>query len=209
MKTHNHSSLYSCRLSILFRHWPATLASIRDVVFGQMQLSSSLCIRPGMEKLMRRMLRAALVLLTLILLSACSSGGPRKHVFPPSASVQELSILPGSDGWKLQLRLQNFSNVPHTISTVRTTLSIEGVNATSLDRTPNLTIAPKGVEIEEILFKPSIAAQTRIAAALSDGGSVKYELAGELVSSAPDKRNDTFKFEGQLWPVPGLPGVLR
>jgi len=158
---------------------------------------------------MPRTLRVVLLLLSLALLAACGGTPHKKLVFPPSASVQELAILPGNGGWKLKLRLQSFSNVPHTISTVKAKLSIEGVTAATLERSPNLTIGPKGVEIEEIVFKPAVAAQTRIAAALSEGRSAMYELSGELVSSEPDKRNDSFKFEGQLWPVPGLSGVLR
>src|SRR5690606_26124638 len=52
------------------------------------------------------------LLLCALLLTACSGGGVRKRVFPPSASVQEVVV--EADGrWRLALRLQNFSNVPH------------------------------------------------------------------------------------------------
>src|SRR5690606_6719807 len=128
---------------------------------------------------------------------------------PPSASVQQLAILDGNDSWKLQFRVQNFSNVPHTISALRVQILIEGEAAATLERKPNLIVGPQGADIEEFVFAPSIPAQTRLAAALADGRSVRYELLGDLESSAPDKRRDSLRFEGQLWPVPGLPGVLR
>ncbi|MEZ5546097.1 MAG: hypothetical protein R3F10_13055 [Lysobacteraceae bacterium] len=153
--------------------------------------------------------RAALLCLILAACLAACSGGPPKRVYPPSASVQELSILEGNGGWKLNLRMQNFSNVPHTISAIKAQFLIEGEVAATLDRAPNLIISPQGADIEEFSFSPSISAQTHMAAALADGRSVRYELRGDLESSAPDKRRDSLKFEGQLWPVPGLPGVLR
>lgn len=153
--------------------------------------------------------RTALLFLILAACLAACSSGPRKRVFPPSASVQQLAILDGNDGWKLQFRVQNFSNVPHTISALRVQILIEGEAAATLERKPNLIVGPQGADIEEFVFAPSIPAQTRLAAALADGRSVRYELLGDLESSAPDKRRDSLRFEGQLWPVPGLPGVLR
>ncbi len=153
--------------------------------------------------------RTALLFLAFAACLAACSSGPRKRVFPPNASVQQLAILEGNGGWKLQLRLQNFSNVPHTISAIRAQLLIEGEAAATLERAPNLVVGPQGADIEEFVLAPSIPAQTRMAAALADGRSVRYELRGDLESSAPDKRRDSLRFEGQLWPVPGLPGVLR
>lgn len=153
--------------------------------------------------------RTALLFLILATCLAACSSGPRKRVFPPSASVQQLAILEDNGGWQLQLRVQNFSNVPHTISSIRMKVLIEGEAATTLDRKPNLIVGPQGADIEDFVFAPSIPAQTRLAAALADGRSVRYELVGDLESSAPDKRRDSVRFEGQLWPVPGLPGVLR
>ena len=157
------------------------------------------------------MLRHAAFLLSVLILAltlaACGSG-PRKRIFPPTASIQELQVQ--DDGqWRVQLRIQRFSNVPHTVAALSAQLRIGGAQAATLELAPNLTIGPQNAEIEELLLTPSGEAAARIAAALAAGRSVTYALDGTLTSTAPDKRRDDFSFEGQLWPQPGLPGVLR
>ncbi|HPA02346.1 MAG TPA: hypothetical protein PLK29_09040 [Chiayiivirga sp.] len=157
------------------------------------------------------MLRHAAFLLSVLILAltlaACGSG-PRKRIFPPTASIQELQVQ--DDGqWRVQLRIQSFSNVPHTVAALSAQLRIGGAQAATLELAPNLTIGPQNAEIEELLLTPSGEAAARIAAALAAGRSVTYALDGTLTSTAPDKRRDDFSFEGQLWPQPGLPGVLR
>ncbi len=157
------------------------------------------------------MLRHAVFLLSVLILAltlASCGSGPRKRIFPPTASIQELQVQ--EDGqWRVQLRIQSFSNVPHTVATLSAQLRIGGAQAATLELAPNLTIGPQNAEIEELLLTPSGEAAARIAEALGAGRSVSYALAGTLASSAPDKRRDDFSFEGQLWPQPGLPGVLR
>ncbi len=147
------------------------------------------------------------VLLLALLLAACSSG-PRKRIFPPTASIQELAVQ--ADGnWQLQLRIQSFSNVPHTVSAVSARLMVAGVDAGTLELVPAVAIGPQSAEVEDVLLTPSVDAAAHLAAALDAGRSVAYTLQGTLTSTAPDKRRDEFRFDGQLWPMPGLPGVLR
>ncbi|MCX7555664.1 hypothetical protein OS187_02305 [Xanthomonadaceae bacterium JHOS43] len=143
----------------------------------------------------------------LALLMACSSG-PRKRIFPPTASVQELTVQ--ADGrWQVRLRLQSFSNVPHTVSEVSAQLRVDGIDAATLALSPTVAIGPQNAEIEDIIVTPSPGAAARVQAALDGGRRVDYVLNGTLVSTEPDRRRDLFNFDGQLWPVPGLPGVLR
>lgn len=147
------------------------------------------------------------ILVLALFLAACSSG-PRKRIFPPTASIQELRVT-AEGPWRVQLRIQSFSNVPHTVSTLSARLRIGGVEAATLQLAPDLTIGPQNAEVEEILLTPSPDAAARVNEALVAGRSVSYALSGTLTSTAPDKRRDDFTFEGQLWPQPGLPGVLR
>lgn len=147
------------------------------------------------------------ILVLALFLAACSSG-PRKRIFPPTASIQELHAT-AEGPWRVQLRIQSFSNVPHTVSTLSARLRIGGVEAATLQLAPELTIGPQNAEVEEILLTPSPDAAARVNEALVAGRSVSYVLSGTLTSTAPDKRRDDFTFEGQLWPQPGLPGVLR
>ena len=147
------------------------------------------------------------VLVLALCLVACSSG-PRKRIFPPTASIQEL-LVTAEGQWRVQLRIQSFSNVPHTVSTLSARLRVGGVDATDVQLMQVLTIGPQNAEVEELLLTPSAAAAARVSAALDAGRSVTYALSGTFTSTAPDKRRDDFTFEGQLWPQPGLHGVLR
>lgn len=149
-----------------------------------------------------------LLLLALSLyLSGCGNG-PVKRVFAPTASIQELAVQ-DSGQWVLQVRIQNFSNVPHTVSAVSAQLRINGVAAGELVLSPSLPIGPSNAEIEPVTLRPSAEATEAVSMALKAGRRVEYQLSGTLTSSAPNKRRDDFSFEGQLWPTPGLPGVLR
>lgn len=156
---------------------------------------------------MLRIIKIAVVPMTLLLLVACS-GAPPKRVYPPNASIQQLTVQ--ADGqWLLQVRIQSFSNVPHTVSELTAQLRVDGIDAARLHFSPSVAIGPLSVEVEDVQVSPSADAAAHVNAALASGRQVGYVLTGNLVSSAPDKRNDTFTFDGQLWPMPGLPGVLR
>lgn len=153
---------------------------------------------------------AAFLLSILVLalsLAACSSG-PRKRIFPPTASIQELHVT-AEGQWRVQLRIQSFSNVPHTVSALSARLRVGGMEAATVQLAPALTIGPQSAEVEDSILTPSPDAAARVNEALAAGRSVTYALSGTLTSTAPDKRRDDFTFEGQLWPQPGLPGVLR
>lgn len=155
----------------------------------------------------RKTKTVVVVLLTTLLLVACS-GAPPKRIYPPSASIQQLTV--EADGrWLLQVRIQSFSNVPHTVSELSAQLRVDGIEAAKLQLSPSVAIGPQSVEVEELRISPSADAAAHVNAALESGRRVAYVLSGSLTSSAPDKRNDTFTFDGQLWPMPGLPGVLR
>lgn len=148
------------------------------------------------------------LLCAFALLSACGGGGPRKRVFPPNASVQELVV--AADGsWTLALRLQNFSNVTQRFDNLSATLQVGGVEAGTLQVRPDLAVGPESVEIFSVQLAPSPAAAQAVRDALAARRSVRYALEGEITSIEPDKRRDDFSFDSQLTPIPGLDGVLR
>lgn len=156
------------------------------------------------------MRRTALLLIPVLLMSllaACSSG-PRKRIFAPTASIQELVVQPDGQ-WQVRVRIQSFSNVPHTVSELSARLRIDGIDAAAITFSPAVSIGPQSAEVEDLTLSPAAEATARVNAALASGRRVEYALSGTLVSSDPDRRRDEFTFEGQLWPVPGLPGVLR
>lgn len=155
----------------------------------------------------RKTVSIAVLMFAALVLAACSSGPPRR-IYAPTASIQQLTVQ--ADGqWLLQVRVQSFSNVPHTVTSLDAVLRIDGIEAASVRVTPAVAIGPQSAEIEELHINPGAEAATRVNAALETGRRVDYHLSGTLVSSDPQKRTDTFTFDGQLWPAPGLAGVLR
>ncbi len=145
---------------------------------------------------------AAFVAISLcLLLAAC--GGERRNVFPPRASIQQLSV--NADGsWAIKLRLQNFSNISMTLASVNGKLQMAGADAGALSVNPGLRIGPESAEVIDV----AVSAPNAARAAFAAGGNVSYTLVGRISTSDP--RGDTpYDFSGQLSPVPGLPGVFR
>lgn len=144
------------------------------------------------------------LLLTTLTLTACGSGQV-KNVFPPRASIQQLTIQP--DGhWRLQLRVQNFSNVSATYSRIEAKVNIAGNDAGTVVASPNLRIGPESADVVDAEVTPSAASRQALEALKV--GNIAYKLAGRIVASDP-KGDYTYTFQGELSPVPGLPGVLR
>ena len=150
-------------------------------------------------------LRAFAVFSVCILLAACSSGPP-KRVFPPQATVQELRVQP--DGQiAATLRVQNFSTVPMTFNRVQATLTLAGAEAARFDFDPALTVGPGSNELVTRPFAPTPAVKSTLDAAFAGSRPVRYTLEGRIADSTG--RDDAFKYDSALDPVPGLTGVLR
>ncbi len=141
-----------------------------------------------------------------LLLAGCGEGPPRKNIFPPRASIQQLSVQ--ADGsWKLQLRLQNFSNVSTTFDKVEARIEIAGTDAGNVTVSPAMRVGPESADLVDASLKPAPDAAAKIAA-LRGGGNVRYKLSGRIVTTDPNG-DHPYAFESQLSPVPGLAGVLR
>ncbi len=140
----------------------------------------------------------------LLVLVGCSSS-PVRNIFPPRASIQQVTVQ--ADGsWKLQLRLQNYSNVSTTFATVDAKIELAGTAGGSLSAAPAIRIGPESADIVEVGLKPSPAAAQALAALHT--GNIRYKLAGRITTSDP-KGDYPYTFESVLSPVPGLNGVLR
>ncbi len=156
------------------------------------------------------LLRASLPLLAAALLGACASGPPRR-VSEPAASVQQLSVR--ADGsWLVDLRINNYSNVPMRFDRVDLALSFDGQPAATLRAAPALSIGPEAADVASIeVAAPPAGARLALADALAGGHRIGYHLEGTIVAT-PDgsgARSYDFKRDNALSPVPGLPGVLR
>jgi hypothetical protein len=141
---------------------------------------------------------------TIAMLALAGCGGPTKNVFPPRASIQQLTMQ--ADGsWKLQLRLQNFSDVSMTFAKVDAKIEIAGNAAGSISVSPAMRIGPDSADVAEVELKPTPAAAQAVATKNVD---VRYKMSGTIVISDPAGEHP-YTFEGSLSPVPGLIGVLR
>jgi hypothetical protein len=151
-----------------------------------------------------RLVGISCVLAILALIAGCA-GVIHRNVFPPRASIQQVTVQ--ADGnWKIELRVENFSNVSTTVATVNAKIVLAGNDAGTVAASPSLRIGPESADIVETTLKPSPAAAQAITSL--HGGSVAYKLGGRIVTSDPSG-DYPYTFDGRLSPVPGLPGVLR
>lgn len=155
---------------------------------------------------LRRFIVLALVVLSL---TACSSN-PRR-VSPPAASIQQLTV--EADGtWKIDLRLQNYSNVPMRFATIDLALTVNGQDAGNVHATPEISIGPEIADVVSVTFAPTSTARLYAADVLARRGTLNYTLKGGI-DAAPQAKKKARHYDidarNALSPAPGLPGVLR
>jgi hypothetical protein len=148
-----------------------------------------------------------LAAIALVLLSTACTGGIKKRINPPRASLQELAAQPNGQ-WRLTVRLQNFSNVPTRFASVSAKLTVGGQDAGTLVLTPDLSVGPETADAMTTTITPSLAAKVTVASALASGRAVRYTLNGRIVTSEP-KGDTPFDYDSALNPAPGLNGVMR
>jgi hypothetical protein len=158
-----------------------------------------------MPALLRTFLRTLLLASTLVLFAAC---GPVKHpINPPGASIQQLDVLP--DGhWRLQVRLENFSDQTVRYGTFKAELRIGGEAAGSIDANADMDIPGQNADILDVTLAPGADAAKAFKADISRPDGVAYELKGTI--QIPSAGKD-FKFahKSRLSPIPGVPNSYR
>ena len=149
-------------------------------------------------------------LLTACLLLAACSTGPVRRVSEPAVNIQQLTVR--ADGsWSVDLRINNFSNVPMRFDRVALALTVGGEAAGTLQGQPALSIGPESADVASVSLAPSPAAKIAVADALVRKGSVAYALKGTLDAAAENSRARSYDVErnNALSAVPGIAGVLR
>jgi len=147
----------------------------------------------------------AIVLTSLVAACGGGTGGLPKRINPPSASVQQMRVLP--DGrWELELRVQNYSTVPMTFGTIEAQMQVQEINAGSLYVPVNLEIPGQNADVVHATVSPTSGAREALKAA--PGSGVAYKLTGSIQITAPDKRFN-FDHASRLDPVPGVPNTYR
>jgi uncharacterized lipoprotein YmbA len=142
-----------------------------------------------------RHLIAAIAVVTL--LAGCGSG-PVRRITPSQVSIQELSAQPGGQ-WKLTLRIQNYSTVPMTYSSIHGTLVVAGADVGTIDVRTDFDIPANSADVVDTVVPASAALPS---------GDIAYKIEGTIATREP---KDEFKFNrsSRLSPTPGLPNTWR
>ncbi len=154
---------------------------------------------------MIRLLHLFIIAAALSLLAGCSP--PLHPINPPSASIQQLDVLP--DGrWKVQIRIENFSDKTVHYSTFKAALRMSGLAAADISLAPEIDIPGVNADIVETTMAPSPDLSKAFASDVRQPGGAPYELTGMI--GIPEAGKD-FKFEhkSRLSPVPGIPNQYR
>lgn len=160
---------------------------------------------------MKRLLPWILSALLLALLAACSP--PRKSMYPPTISVQQLKVQP--DGkWHMRMRILNNSYGSMDFRALHITMTIDNQPATAIDATFQLAIPALSADVTDVTIRPSEEASHALAAIADKGssGGLAYTLKG-VASAIPEKSDKPrdFEIESHDWlsAVPGIPHTYR
>ncbi|PWK84326.1 hypothetical protein [Fulvimonas soli] len=150
---------------------------------------------------------------TLLCLGLIACGPPRKSVFPPSLSVQQLQVRP--DGrWHLAVRIQNNSYAGMDFSAIEGELQVAQLVPVRLHARFDLDIPALAGDVLEldVLPTPEMSAALRAIDAKGSAGSLAYSVSG-TATATPEKEDKPrdFPFHGNDWlsPVPGIADTYR
>ncbi len=152
-------------------------------------------------------IRNLLAMLTAAVVLASCGNGPRHPINPPNASIQQLDVLP--DGrWKIQLRLENFSDKTVHYTNVKASLRVGGEDAADISLNADMDVPGENADTLDTTFMPQPDAAKAFATDVKLPGGAGYELKGTITIPAADK---DFKFEhkSRLSPVPGIANQYR
>lgn len=146
-------------------------------------------------------------LLLILLAAALAACGQVKHpINPPNASIQQLDVLPDGN-WKLQVRIENFSDQTVHYGKFRADLRVSGDAAGSIDVDTNLDIPGLNADIVEVTLTPNAAAAKAFQTDASRRDGVAYELKGTI--DIPSAKDFPFEHKSRLSPIPGVANSYR
>ena len=150
-------------------------------------------------------IRTLFIATALVALTGC--GGPTHPINPPNASIQQLDVLP--DGrWKIQIRLENFSDKTVHYTDVKASLRLVGEPAAEISLNADMDVPGENADTLDTTLTPTPNAAKALATDVKLPGGASYELKGTITIPAASK---DFKFEhkSRLSPVPGIANQYR
>ena len=152
-------------------------------------------------------LRWLLPVMALVVLSAC---GPGTKLQPPTASIQQLRVLPNGQ-WQFTLRIQNYSyDTGMHVYALDADLDLAGKRAGHVAVSPGLDIPAMSADTASATITPDAAARAALAAA--KGNAVAYQLKGGMnVGKGESGKPQHFDLDGKgyISPVPGVANTWR
>ncbi|GGY26168.1 hypothetical protein GCM10008098_18880 [Rhodanobacter panaciterrae] len=160
---------------------------------------------------MKRLLQGFLLALLTAGLIAC--GPAKKSVYPPTVSIQQLSVLPGGQ-WQLTVRIQNNSYAEMDFKSLDGQLQVADSVPIRLHAVFKLDIPALTGDVAQVDVLPTAAMAQALQGIAGQGssGRLAYRVSGSA-SAKPeqeDKPRD-FDFNGNDWlsPVPGIANTYR
>ena len=165
---------------------------------------------------MKRLLRCFVLVALAAALVAC--GAPRKSVFPPTLSVQQMQVLPNG-AWRLTVRIQNNSYGGMDFKAIDGTLQMADGIPVRLHAAFDLDIPAFAGDVTTLDVLPTPAMGNALAAVAAKGsaGSLAYAVSGTVhclpdLADRPDDKNPRdfpFQHRDYLSPVPGIAHTFR
>ena len=160
---------------------------------------------------MKRLLRGFLLVALATGLIAC--GAPKKSVYPPTLSIQQLVVLPNGQ-WQLTVRIQNNSYGEMDFKSFDGQLQIAELVPIRLHANFKLDVPALVGDVVQLDVLPTGPMSKALQAIAGKGstGSLAYRVSGSA-SAKPEQEKQLrdFDFSGNDWlsPVPGIPNTYR
>lgn len=160
---------------------------------------------------MRRLLQCVLLVILGGALLGC--GPPRKSIFPPHVSIQQLVVQPDGQ-WQVTLRIQNNSYTGMDFTALSGQLRIGKEIPVRLHATFERSIPELAGDVISLTVLPTanMSQALQAIAAKGSAGALEYEVSGS-VTATPElaKKPQDLPFHGTDWlsPVPGIAHTYR
>ncbi|MDR6938405.1 hypothetical protein [Luteibacter sp. 3190] len=164
-----------------------------------------------MTPIIRHPLVRAALIAGVALLAAC--GPPKKSVFPPAVSLQEVTAKPGGV-WHVTLRIRNNSYGGMSFETFQGTLRVGDLGGVLLDARVDQDIPSFAADVAtiDLLPTPEMSKALEELAAKGSSGALPYAIDGRITATPEkEKESRSFPVQGKNWlsPVPGIPDTYR
>jgi predicted small lipoprotein YifL len=160
---------------------------------------------------MKRILR--LIALGALVAGLAACGPPKKSVFPPTVTIQEMKVRPDGQ-WQLTVRIQNNSYGSMDFHSIDGELKVADGIPVRIHASFDLDIPAFAGDVTQVNVLPTadMTAAIKVLAAKGSSGSLAYTVAGRA-NAKPEQEKDSrdFAFHGNDWfsPVPGIPNTYR